>query len=92
MKVSEFGWRKNIDTGDWTFRFYRDDADRKWERGRNVTGYLCVMTPNRIDGYCKRGCEDEWKWKSIEEYKNKLNEHLVEIVETIDSLPTNELF
>ena len=48
MKVSEFGWRKSIEDGTWSFHYYRDDRDRTWERGRNVTGYLAVMAPNRL--------------------------------------------
>ena len=88
MKVSEFHWIKSIDTNEWCFHYYRDDNDRVWERGKKVTGFLSVMAPHRIDGYCKRGHEEEWKRKSIEEYKNTLKESIVFINKTINSLPS----
>lgn len=73
MILSEVSWLKN-DKNEWVFNQYCDEQDREWDRVD--TGFLVLCAPHRIFGYCCKGHEEEWKFRLINEYIKKCNDHI----------------
>ena len=83
VKVSAIGWSKSYE-GTWRFDHYCDNLDRKWERDQD--GFLVICTGHRIEGYCIKGKESQWKKQLLEEVIDMGRKDLADIQDRIDEM------
>lgn len=81
--ISHITWNKS-ELGDWVFEHHCDGQKRIWNKFDN--GFIRISCFNRIEGYCIKGFEYEWKIKMLESAISDHADHIKEVTEVMNEL------